>query len=250
MHWVLSGLIAGVSLSLLIVVLGLLGATLITPGMITAIALAIGATSLITVIGVWMLTAPDPGSLLTQRRLSARSLARWCTIAQTIAAPLQYTAFSTGALPMTGIAGGVSLPASLLFAIAECVAGVALAGKLAVLVYLNSLALRIPRAGLAQQTRVVMWGYGTSQAGMLLLGAMLLLVLPRAMSGTGGGLLVTGCFVCTAWLGSLVFGIWGLVVLTLYATAFREAAEAAQAISNEAEFSAQRQMRAGEDGHG
>lgn len=212
----------------------------IPPNLQTVMGVSISGTALtaiIQAIGVWLLTSPDPGAAETARPINVRIIARYCFIAQILAAPLMQL-WTTGT--NLGMAGG-AMPTwlslgygvvLLVFALAVLV----LAGYVAGFVYLRQLALRIPRPSLAVQTRVVMWGFISGQAATQLVGLLVLAFLPSLMAAggapSGGALIVlpiAGIGGCLGGLASIVFGIWAIVLLFLYRSALHQAADQARA---------------------
>jgi hypothetical protein len=193
-------------------------------------------TAMIQAIGVWLLTSPDPGAAETARPINARVIARYCFIAQIIAAPLMQF-WTTGA--NLGVTGG-TMPTWISFGygfvlLVFALAFISLAGYAAGFVYLRQLALRVPRPSLAVQTRVVMWGFLSGQAAAQLVGLLVLSVLPSLMASGGapsGPVLVVlpiaGIGGCLAGLASIVFGIWAIVLLFLYRGALHQAADQAR----------------------
>jgi hypothetical protein len=196
-----------------------------------------GLIAMLQILGVWLLTSPDPGAVETTRPMSARVIARYCFIAQVFAAPLMRDWTTGGALAITG----GTLPGWFRFGPGFIVLGCALAliapaGYAAGFVYLQQLARRIPRPSLARQTRIVMWGFISAEVAGRLVGLISFAFLPAVQAAGGapeGGLLFAlyvvasgGCF---AGLASIVFGVWALVLLFLYRGALREAAEQARA---------------------
>jgi hypothetical protein len=189
--------------------------------------------SVVVVIGVWLFTTPDPGRGDRERGVSVRALTRWCLMAQIAAAPLQL-ADPTGGMGVGGVGAAVGG-----WRIALTVAGIALwlvvlVGYVAGFVYLRRLALRIPRPSLARQTPIVMWGYLVSQMLAVVLGVIFLAVIAPTF-GPGGTpqssalLIVFSVGGCAVTLGTLVFGIWALVLLFMYRSAFKRAAQEARA---------------------
>ena len=84
------------------------------------------------------------------------------------------------------------------------------------------------------RTTIGMWGYVSSSALGTVVGIAFMLMMPRWMAaggpGFGGGFFVfTAVGGCVVGLGSLVFGIWILVLLFLYGGALRRTAALARA---------------------
>jgi len=235
MRLIIIGLVSATALQIALAALGLVlttsgtlafGALMATAGFLSA------GLSVIVVVGVWWLTTPDPARAEREPTLSVRKFTRWCLMVQVAAAPLQV------ASPTGGIgAGGTGLPAGPAF-VAVATAGVLLSfvvlvGYATGFVYLRRLALRIPRPSLARHTKIVMWGYLSSRGLGVVVGMLFLFVFnPAVLSGTVGptvtmvGLVIGGCVVS---VGSLVFGIWGLVLLFRYGALFKSTASAARA---------------------
>jgi hypothetical protein len=237
MRWIIIGLLCGFVVQIAVAVLstGLVtaGSLVHTAGMTAAALFGVGL-SVVLVTGVWWLTAPDPARAERERPLSARRLTRWCIAAQIAAVPLQ-VASPTGSV---GIPGSGAPPGGAFIALAvvgSALGIVVLVGYAAGFVYLGRLALRIPQPPLARQTRIVRWGYLISQSLAALIAVLFLFVFVRMFgAGSPGGTGQTAVAValaiggCAITIGSLVFGIWALVLLFKYAAAFREAASTAQ----------------------
>jgi hypothetical protein len=71
----------------------------IPPNLQTVVSVSASGTALTAIlqaIGVWLLTSPDPGAVETARSINARVIARYCFIAQVIAAPIMQF-WTTGA---------------------------------------------------------------------------------------------------------------------------------------------------------
>ncbi len=230
---VIIGILSEVALGLILVVaVGFMAASGPMPmGRIMTTAGVMGAAiSMITVIGVWLLTAQDPGQMESEPPVSPRRVARWCILAQVAAAPLQIT---------TQSGAGFAAPAALtsldvlLMLLLMAVQVIVLIGHGAGLLYLRGLALRLPRDSLARQTKVVTWGYVCSQGVGVIGGTAFLLLFSTipAPGGTPGAaaavMVLGGAAGCVAAAGALVFGIWALVLLFTYAGALRSAAASA-----------------------
>lgn len=247
MLWLVIGIIAQIVWGLAGGLIGVLSTGAITaptggipPNLQTVMGVSVfgtGLTAIIQAIGVWLLTSPDPGATETARPINARVIARYCFIAQIIAAPLMQF-WTTGAnLGMTGgtMPAWISLGYGFVL-LALALAILVLAGYAAGFVYLRQLALRIPRPSLAGQTRIVMWGFLSGQVVTQLVGLLVLAFLPSIMAsgGTPGGgalvvLSIAGIGGCFAGLASIVFGIWAIVLLFLYRGALHQAADQARA---------------------
>jgi len=220
------------------------------PGVMLAIAIAsllAVACTLVTITGVWFFTTPDPAKA-DARPINARTLARWCYLANVLALPANMVLQSTGNGMGFGGAGGMGIGIGPLFYVASIAAtvmgGVTAIGQVAGLIYLRNLALRVPRPALAGQARLVAWGYGAALAIASLTGLVVVILMPQVMAAGGmggpGGVGMTpafGVFLgvsavggCLGGLGSMVFGIWALVLLFILHAAFKKAHE--EAVSN------------------
>jgi hypothetical protein len=222
---VLQAAVAAISVALTTV-----GTTVFTALMATAGLLGAGF-SVIVVVGVWWLTTPDPARVERERALSIRRLTRWCLAAQIAAVPLQ-VASPTGGVGVLG--SGAPLGAAFIALTTAEIALwlVVLVGYAAGFVYLRRLALRAPKPSVARQTKIVMWGYLSTQ-GLAVLVAVLFLVVfgPALAAGAGpqGALVVIGIGGCVVTLASLIFAVWALVLLFRYGATLRQAAREARA---------------------
>ncbi|MCH6550592.1 MAG: hypothetical protein IH804_01090 [Planctomycetes bacterium] len=182
------------------------------------------------VIGVWWMTAPDPARTEDEQGITARTLARWCITAELLSSPLQMT--SQGGMGFA--TAGTTTPAQTILMLAGLIVEIAvIVGYLAGLVYLRRLALRIPQPGLAQQTRVVTWGYGCAAVASIGVWIGMDVVSAAVSVGTapvfGVTMTVVALGSCATAVAMLVFGVWGLVLLFLYRGALSRAAAEARA---------------------
>jgi hypothetical protein len=233
MRLILIGLIVGVAIQIGAAVAGVAMATAgaaIWTSFLTAAMFVGGAVAVIVVVGVWMLTTPEPTQLGTEPPASARRLARWCLTVQIATTVLQLS--SSGNVGVAGPpapAGGAS---TALAAATIVLVIVVMIGYGAGFVYLRRLALRGPMPSLARHTRIVMWGYLATQGLGVALWVLFLFALNTVITPAGpvvGGTMVAAAVGgCAVALGSLVFGIWGLVLLLRYAALFKGAAAAAR----------------------
>ena len=179
----------------------------------------VAALSLITITGVWFATTPEPGRPEPDGHITVRRTARWCVMVQVVSAPLQMFAAGAGVFAI-----------SPLFVAGTILWIIALTGQAAELVYLRRLALRIPAPKLARFTKLVTWGYLSCQVAAV--ASVMVLVPVMATAGgpmTTGTLVAMGVFGCGVGLGTLVFGVWALVLLFRYRAVFRHAAEHSRA---------------------
>jgi hypothetical protein len=235
MRLIFIGLVATTVLQIAVAVISIALTATGGPGysaLLTTAALLGAGLSVVVVVGVWWLTTPDPARAERERALSVRRLLRWCLVAQIAAAPLQL-AWSSGGIGPGG-AGTPTGAASVALTVSGSVLSlVVLVGYAAGFVFLGRLALRVPKPSLARQTRIVMWGYLSSQGLAVVIGMSFLLVFTPTLAagGTGpqGALVAIGIGGCVVTVGVLVFGIWGLVLLFKYAALFKDTASAARA---------------------
>ena len=220
----LAGIAGGALLGGLVIVLPMVG---VTPATILAASTLITAIFLmIAVAGVWLATTPEPGRPEPDGQVTVRRTARWCVVVQVVSGPMQMAVGGQGGFGMTAV-GPAMLIAVLILGL------VAMTGEAAGLVYLRRLALRIPAPKLARNTKIVMWGYLSCQVIAVVLTAVILAVIPGMIGAVGAptpgfpmALSIAGCGVG---VGALVFGIWLLVLLFQYRTAFKQAAEQSKA---------------------
>jgi hypothetical protein len=190
--------------------------------------------SLVTLIGYWKVTTPDPREAEPQG-VDVRAVIRYGSALNIVLA----------------VASQIVTQMSLywtLLAFPSAVVGLMV--TVSIFVYAKRMALRIPDDSLASQTRIVMWGFVImSVLGMLFLAATMALgtafttmIAPApgtggaggpGTGGTGasvpGGLILFGTLGCVTAVVSLVFSIWALVLLVRYRRAFIQAARDARA---------------------
>ncbi len=223
----LGGVVVAVGLTVVLVALAAGGTVALTTTVSIGASVS-AAVTLITVIGVWLATTPDPGDDGTAAgSVGPRRLARWCVLADVAAAPLQMATSASGTI---GAAGpGMAMPGLTGLAVVGTGLGlVALIGKAAALAYFGALAGRIPRVRLARQSRTVAWGYAVCRGLGLVIGLVLAPMIgrmgPTPGAASGGILIVGGIASCAVAVGSLIFGVWALVLLFVHAGAFRRVA--------------------------
>ncbi len=210
-RWIIGGFLASLALSLARIGIGFAsaGGNQPVPLLVAGLILASAAAGLMIVIGIWWLTTPDPGEIQAEPSLAARALARWCVMPQIIVWPLRMIWYSGGLLPPLLV---------VLKTVATVVGVVVLVGQVAGLVYLRRLALRIPRAPLARQTRIVMWAYGSANA-------VLVVYYTGGFYRIGPFMPIVGIVIL---LSVVVVALWALVLLLIYQVAFRHAAAEAR----------------------
>ncbi len=149
---------------------------------------------------------------------------------QVVSAPLQMAGARQG-----GFGGGGGFGATpfldLLTIVGMALGIVAMIGQIAGLVYLRRLALRIPAPKLARSTKIVTWGYLSCQAAGTATGVAVLVMMPGFAAtgaaptpGVMNAVVVAGVAGCGVGIGTLIFGIWALVLLFRYRAAFTLAA--------------------------
>lgn len=185
-----------------------------------------------------LITVQEPRITLSEKTVTWRKAVRTCAGAAFFGQILQQLGTASGDFRWLVIVGTALGLANV----------VAYFGKL---IYLRQFALRIPDPRLARSTKIVMWGLGIVMASGLVIGLVaVILVRPtlaaapsgvttapagrgvatatrfsgRSFGATGtASVAAMGALGCFAGLGSLVFGIWYLVLLFGYRNAFRDA---------------------------
>lgn len=169
-------------------------------------AVVTGISAAIMIFAYLQLTTPEPDAI---RDRPSRGLTRWSAV------PGQALSFLGAAMlivetPAMEIVAGVTQVAS---AIALLIAFIAS------MLYLRSLAHRVPSQSLARQTSIVMWGIiGTTLAVIpLVLVAIFTLgnmFSPSGPAGPGPELILL--LACPVGLSFIVFGIWWIVLMFVY----------------------------------
>jgi hypothetical protein len=207
--WVLAGVLVGF-------IAGVAAAVVAAQGAVLPAVLIASVPQVPYVLGIWWLTSPEPGGLDGDDPVS-RAIARWGAV----------TAVAIGAASIALI----NAPALTNQAL-DTVEGLAgTVAYFALLVYTRKLALRLPDARLAKHTRTVMWGIVVSY-GVIVVGAVVLGVLVATGPNSPGGppnalVFATAVPLLIGGAGTLVFGIWSLVLLFQYRSRLTLAAEQA-----------------------
>ncbi len=186
------------------------------------------------VLALWamfLITTPEPAIAFDEDPVTLRKVVRWCAVVNLLGWAAQQAA-QTGGLGTTVLVAG------------RVLALIGLVAYIGQFIYLRRLAMRIPDEKLARQTTVVMWGYVGASGVFLLGGVVTILAIgglaavggagtgPAPVPGTTAGSIM-GPFMCLGGLGSLVFGIWSVVLLLRYHGAFKNAvAQARQSLLN------------------
>ncbi len=176
--------------------------------------------SLLSLVGAWLLTTPDPSGLGEDRYGTSRKLIRVTLVFGLVQQAVAF-AQQGGAVPPA-----LNLALGLLAGIAALVS---LVGTFATLVYLGKLARRIPDATLADRARLLMYGIGIP-AGVLALGLIGVSVAAAVGRGAGGGpglpagIAAFGCVAGLAGIALIVFGIMYLIMLVRFGNALSQQA--------------------------
>lgn len=121
------------------------------------------AVAVVSAVGTWLLTAPDPAGYEGRNLAIARHVARWGLIVGIARVIIQIWPFPAPHPTLTALLG-IVLVLSVFARIA---------GEVARLCYIEQIARRLPNEELARSSRRLMWGYGISFATLTLLGAAL-----------------------------------------------------------------------------
>lgn len=168
-------------------------------------------------VGVWLLTEPEPQRITD---LTSRSIARWFFVPGMIVGLFAEFFNAAGTQNAALVGAAIDTISSIMV----------LVGSLAGLIYLRSLAHRIPEPSLAKQSTTVFWGYLATMSVFILFGigaavyaftAATGVTNPNAAPSTivaGFGLLM-----CPLGLAFLVFLIWWIVLMFRYRTRFTQA---------------------------
>ncbi len=204
---VVAGILLGVfSVVVSMVVLGSSGGA--STGLMTVFEMLTALPALIYVVGVWLITEPEP-SVIEPGSWPLRVVLRYAVIVST-------------AIAILGM--GVSLFVPEAIGVFDIVSGVlGLVGQILIFIYARRLALRVPDYGLAKQTKIVMWGVIISLLSILLFGIIAGIVAAIGSGSTGA--VIVGLPICVSAATYLVFSIWSLVLLIRYRRVAAEAAD-------------------------
>ncbi|MCH7547310.1 MAG: hypothetical protein IID30_12995 [Planctomycetes bacterium] len=200
----------------------------------------IAASSLLTlplfiiIYGVWKLTTPDPGLVEREAPNSVRNVARWCILVTVVSIPLAMMGMNTNTF--AAVPSAVSPAMQIAQYTGMGLGVVTLVGYIAGLLYLSRLGNRIPNPSLTLHSKIVMWGYGSTQIVNTVLGTIFLFLMPGYMASMTSG---TPSFPPGFWILSLgssligcfgfVFLIWMIVLLFRFFYAFRKETGTAKA---------------------
>jgi hypothetical protein len=203
MNWILVGVVVSIVVSLLG---GLLGGR---RGADPVHQYLLHALGFISVIGYWMIAAPDPARLETEPSITARKLVRFVAVFSYVAG-----------FALTGIGRMGPILAQTTIAGAGLIG---IVGFFADFIYLRQLALRIPDLRLANQTRIVMWGLVVSM-GLVIAGG----IMTAALVASGSSPIGAAIVVCPTALGMVVFAIWSLILMVRFRRELSDAARLAR----------------------
>ena len=197
MNWIVAAIVLSVVLG------GVMGNG---SGQVTLVDLVVAVVSL---VGYWKVTEPEPGRVEHEPQWSPRFLTRWTSVA--------LVGIRGADLVLLQLGPGAVLGSLL----AEAV--VAVVGTFATGYYAMSLASRLPDARLERQTHIVMWG-------MAIMGGLISLAVATLTAAEWGGaalaalepwMTAAAVVVGLAWL---VLLIWTLVLVVDYRSRFQKAA--------------------------
>ena len=169
---------------------------------------------------IWLFTMPEPRAAMEDLPFTLGRVVRTSAGIAVLGPMIEL------AMTLSGLTAAI-LPEmiGLVFALAGLVAWLSL------LVHARRLALRIPNDGLAQQTRVVIWGLAISYSWIVAMGIAAVVLVRSGLAGGaapgagfGGSLVALGLCICTAGLGVLVFAVWSFILTCFYYGHFGQAA--------------------------
>lgn len=219
-HW----LVIGVVLSLLMIPVGMITGIVSAMGLgaQSSSAMPIGALVPLTIlglgvsitysVGVWFLTKPEPDRATDH---TSRKIARWLILPGLIIG-LFAEFFNIVGTPSAVLVGAT---------IDTITTIVVLIGFLAGMLYLRTLANRIPEPSLAKQTTTVYWGNLITMSIFILfgIGAAIFANTPGNSSAPTGLEAGIGLLMCPMAIALLVFFIWWIVLMFRYRSRFAQA---------------------------
>lgn len=149
MNWIVASIVISIVIGCVgMPLLGVLGAiaTIAAKGNLFSVVLQTGML-MVSFIGYWWITTPDPGKSEPKDRTNARQVTRMAIVAKLLLTPAVGLAYQ---LPAQ------LYPIGIVLSVIAMIAGVV--SQFAVLIYARQIALRIPSEKLARHTRIVMWG--------------------------------------------------------------------------------------------
>jgi hypothetical protein len=205
-------------------------------------------------VGFWLLTSPDPADPSEAPPVNVRTVARYVLLAWLISSPLMalmsqsYTSTAFSTAPAGGAPAGPatflnSTALTVLTLVAALASVAAVVGYVALFIHVRRLARRVPDAGLASHTTIVMWGLVSAmilEAAVAIIAAFAINTMLGSLVTTGAGqtrstgaivaMILMGIGGCAIGALRLVFGIWAVVLMVRYLGAFKNAAAKARAI--------------------
>jgi hypothetical protein len=224
-NWVIAAIIMNLAMIPVGMIIGIMAVgsqSMATSGTLpTPALLFIGALGLIVSIaygvGVWFLTQPEHYAAANN---TVRLLARWLILPAMLIGVVGDVLGSLAGteIAMIVLAGVVDTAASIML----------LVGFLSGMLFLRSLAARIPEPTLVSQTTTVFWGYLISMSIAVLFGiGAVIVALTSANSGSSGAAVnamgAIGLIMCPVALAMIVFIIWWIVLMFRYRTRFTQA---------------------------
>lgn len=210
MNWIIASVVIAIFTGMIIeavtMAIGGTGGASFNTIAIPLMQLGLGAVGL---VGYWMFTTPDPGSVEPEKPTSLRRVIRGTVVFGYVASPIAQALVVS--LPIISI--GISTFSAL----------VGIVGMFAIFLYAISLADRIPDVLLARSCRTVMWGIAVVMVGVVVTG-IITAISPGGPAATGVAMFA-GCFVG---IGSLVFGIWAIILVIRFRRAMVKAAQTAR----------------------
>jgi len=142
------------------------------------------AGNVVIIVGLWMLTEPDPSGIGEDRYGRIRMLIRLTIVIGAVDQLVTIAMQLSGALPPAVRAALITV---------MVIAGIfQIVAIFAQLEYLRRLALRIPDLELVKRAREVMWGYGISYGLVILCGVAVILMARTSTAAAAGGSIVAG----------------------------------------------------------
>ncbi len=189
--------------------------------------LAVPTAAILVIVGVWLLTTPEPGRSEQECGLHARILARYSMFVSFLA--LVVGGFANAYAARYAPSGSVIAVIGFLTVLASLF--IAIVGYFAFFTWLRRLARRMPDYSLARQTLIVMWGLVISY-GLMIVAAAVTFVAIMATIGTATpprGAAAGGSFLCVAVPLLLIFAVWAVLLIDRYRRQLNHAAAQAEA---------------------
>lgn len=226
----INAILIGIGLMILAVIVSIVAGAVSRgrPGLLSN--LVSWASGIVTLIGIWLLTSPDPSGIGEDRYGTARKLVRIAVVAEAIGTVLS---------SMTSLSGPPSPSAAIAVAVLAFIGGLlSLIGLFAQLYYLEKLAMRIPDMNVAGRAHFLMWAIAISN-GVIIVMALLMAVMvvgtSRGGASTGagaafGGLMAFTCVIGIAGIALLIFYVMYVFMLARIGKQIQAQAQIARAI--------------------